>query len=143
MLEPTATGDLIRLITLGFPARNTDEGRTFLSKKGEGNAVGEKLFPEFITLRSDPFDPRQPASPWTSELRPMRAINWIRKGVVTNLAYDRYWASKTGKEPTLNVGAFNPAGSLVMEGGEASLDALIASVERGILITHSWYIRAW
>ena len=141
VLEPTAAGDLIRLISLGFSARNTDEGRTFLSKKGEGNLVGEKLFPEFITLRSDPFDPRQPSLPWTSELLPTRAITWIDKGVVANLAYDRYWASKTGKEPTLTVGPFNPAGSLAMEGGDASLDTLIQSVERGILITHFWYIR--
>jgi predicted Zn-dependent protease len=28
-----------------------------------------------------------------------------------------------------------------MEGGDASLDQLIASVERGVLVTHFWYIR--
>ena len=73
VLEPTAAGDLVRLMAPAFSARNTEEGRTFLSKRGGGNLLGEKMFPEFITLRSDPFDPRQPSSPWTGDLLPTRA----------------------------------------------------------------------
>ena len=151
VLEPTAAGDLVRLITSGFSARNTDEGRTFLSKRGGGNLVGEKLFPDHITLRSNPFDWRQPAAPWTGDLLPTRSINWVEKGVVGNLAYDRYWASKTSKPSTPSAGGgfgggfggggFGGAVSLEMEGSDASLDSLIASVERGLLITHFWYIR--
>jgi predicted Zn-dependent protease len=143
VLEPTAAGDLIRLIQSGFSARNTDEGRTFLSKKGGGTLVGEKLFPEFITLKSSPFDSRQTSLPWTTELAPTRTMTWIDKGVVANLAYDRYWASKTGKQPTPGVGGpfFGGDSSLQMEGGDSSLEALISSVERGLVITHFWYIR--
>ena len=153
VMEPTATGDLVRLMSAAFSARNTDEGRTFLSKRGGGTLLGEKVFPEFVTFRMDPFDARQPSSPWTSDFLPTRAMTWIDKGVIANLAYDRYWASKTGKQPT--PGAFGGfgggrgggggfgggAGSLIMEGGDASLQDLIASVERGLLVTHLWYIR--
>ncbi len=136
VLEPTAAGDLVRLMAFAFSARNTEEGRTFLSKRGGGTLIGEKLFPEFITLRSDPLDPRQPSSPWTRDLLPNRAVTWIDKGVPSNLFYDRYWASKTGKEPT-------PApATLQLDGGSESLETLIKSVNRGILITHFWYIRA-
>jgi predicted Zn-dependent protease len=99
VLEPTAAGDIVRLITSGFSARNTDEGRTFLSKRGGGTLLGEKMFPEYISLHSNPFDGRQPSSPWSGDLLPAKAVTWIDKGVVANLAYDRYWASKTGKEP--------------------------------------------
>jgi predicted Zn-dependent protease len=143
VLEPTAAGDLVRLIQSGFSGRNTDEGRTFLSKKGGGTLLGEKLFPDYITLRSDPFEPRQTSLPWTTELVPTRTMTWIDKGVVANLAYDRYWASKTGKQPTPGVGGPFGGGdsSLQMEGGDASLESLISSVERGLLITHFWYIR--
>ena len=146
VLEPTATGDLVRLMAGAFSARNTEEGRTFLSKRGGGNLLGEKVFPEFITLRMDPFDPRQPSSPWTSDLLPTRAITWINKGVIANLAYDRYWASKTGQPSTPGAGGFGgrgarAGGSLIMDGGDASLDDLIATVERGLLVTHLWYIR--
>jgi len=151
VLEPTAAADIVRLIASGFSGRNTEEGRTFLSKRGGGTLVGEKLFPEFVTLRSDPFDPRQPSSPWTGDLLPTRAITWVDKGVVKNLSYDRYWATKTGKEPTPGPGGFGGgggrgggaggAGSLQMDGNDDSLETLIGSVERGLLITHFWYIR--
>jgi predicted Zn-dependent protease len=154
VLEPTAAGDLVRLITPGFSARGTEEGRTFVSKRGGGSYLGEKVFPEFITLRSDPFDPRQPSSPWTGELLPNRAVTWIDKGVVANLSYDRYWASKTGKEPTPGEGGggrggggggggfgFGGGSDLILDGGDATLDQLISSVEKGVLVTHFWYIR--
>ncbi len=136
VLEPTAAGDLVRLIMPGFSARTTDEGRGFLSKRGGGTLVGEKLFPESITLRTNPFDSRQPSSPWTQDILPASAITWIDKGVVTNVAYDRYWAAKTGKAPTSN-GQLG----LQLEGGNTSPDSMIASVDRGLLITHFWYIR--
>lgn len=151
VLEPTATADLVRLMGGAFSARSAEEGRTFLSKRGGGTLLGEKLFPEFINLRSDPFDPRQPSSPWTGDQLPTRAISWIEKGVVANLAYDRYWATKTGKQPTPSPGfAFGGGGgrggggnaaSLILDGGPSSLDQLIASVDRGLLVTHFWYIR--
>jgi predicted Zn-dependent protease len=128
-----------------FSARNTEEGRTFLSKRGGGSLLGEKVFPEFINLHTDPFDSRQPSSPWTGDLLPTRAIKWIDNGAIANLAYDRYWAMKTGKEPTPGAsgrgGGFFGAESLVLEGGSANLDQLIASVDRGLLVTHFWYIR--
>jgi len=148
VLEATATGDLIRLIQSGFSARNTDEGRTFLSKRGGGTLLGEKIFPEFINLHSDPFDGKQPSSPWSGDLLPAVATKWVDKGVVANLAYDRYWASKTGKEANGGGGGGRGGGggggvggSLTLEGGSESLDRVIESVERGVLITHLWYIR--
>ena len=67
--------------------------------------------------------------------------------MVANLAYDRYWATKTGKQPTPGAGGgfggfgFGGGGSLTMEGGTASLDELIALIDRGLLVTHFWYIR--
>ncbi len=55
--------------------------------------------------------------------------------MVKKLRYDRYWAQKTQKKPT-------PFPSnMIMEGGTATLDDLIASTERGLLVTHFWYVR--
>ena len=152
VLEPTACGDLVRLMIGGFNARATEEGRTFLSKRGGGTLVGEKVFPESITLRTDPFDPRQPSSPWSGDWLPAQALTYVDKGTVANLSYDRYWAEKTGKQPNGGSGGggrggggggggFGGAGSLIMEGTDAPLEKLIASVERGLLVTHFWYIR--
>jgi predicted Zn-dependent protease len=86
VLEPTAAADIVRLMAGAFSARNTEEGRTFLSKRGGGTLLGEKVFPDFVTLRSDPFDSRQPSSPWTADQLPTRAIKWVDKGVIANLA---------------------------------------------------------
>jgi predicted Zn-dependent protease len=63
VLEPTAVGDLVQLMGFSFQARAAEEGRSFLSKKGGGTLAGEKLFPEFVTLRSDPFNRLYPVLP--------------------------------------------------------------------------------
>jgi len=148
VLEPTATGDLIQLMGFGMQARAAEEGRSFLSKKGGGTLAGEKLFPEFITLRSDPFDPLYSSLPWggggfgfgfggggAGGGLPAERMTWIENGVVKNLFYDRYYAAKAGKQPT----PF--PNRLVLEGSDKSLADLIASVDRGLLVTRFWYIR--
>jgi len=146
VLEPTATGDLVQMMGFSMQARAAEEGRSFLSRKGGGTLAGEKLFPEFITLRSDPFNKLYSALPWGGGGfgfgfgrggggLPAARMAWIENGVVKNLFYDRYWAAKAGKEPTPS-----PA-HLVLEGGNKSLAELIASVDRGLLVTRFWYIR--
>jgi len=135
VLEPTAVGDLLPLMAFSLQARAAEEGRSFMSKKGGGTLVGDKLFPEFITVRSDPFHKENPALPWGAGGLPSVPMTWVDKGVVKNLFYDRYYAMKAGKEPTPS-----PSG-ILLEGGEKSLDELIAGVERGLLVTRFWYIR--
>ena len=135
VLEPTAVGDLLPLMAFSMQARAAEEGRSFMSKKGGGTQVGEKLFPEFVTVRSDPFDKLNPALPWGNGGLPSAPMTWIEKGVVKNLFYDRYYAMKAGKEPTPS-----PSG-LMLEGGTKTLDELISGVERGLLVTRFWYIR--
>jgi predicted Zn-dependent protease len=135
VLEPTAVGDVIPLMAFSLQARAAEEGRSFLSKKGGGTLLGEKLFPEFITVRSDPFHKLNPGLPWANGGLPNGPMTWIEKGVVKNLFYDRYYAMKAGKEPT-------PLSSgILLEGGEKTLEQLIAGVERGLLVTRFWYIR--
>lgn len=140
ILEPAAVADLIGWLGFAFGARAAEEGRSFLSKpSADKNSVstylGEKLFPEVITLRSDPFHPKLASTPWGQSLLPNEKISWIEKGVVKNLSYDRFWAQKAGKKPTPS------PRELVLEGQDNSLADLIASVDRGLLVTRLWYIR--
>ena len=141
IFEPAAVADLIGWLGFAFGARDAEQGQSFLSKPGaQGNSVGatflgEKLFPEIITLRSDPFHPRLASTPWGPSLLPNEKISWIEKGVVKNLNYDRFWAQKAGKQPTPDTV------NLVLEGQDNSLNDLIASVQRGLLVTRLWYIR--
>ncbi len=60
ILEPSAASDLLWPLVEQFDARSADEGRSFLTKKGGGNRLGEKVFGENVTLFSDPADKRRP-----------------------------------------------------------------------------------
>ncbi len=95
------------------------------------------MFPESVTIVSDPADPRVPGVPWTggAEGFPNRRVAWIEKGILKTLHTDRYWARETKREPT------QAPGSFVMDGGSGSIDDLVASTERGLLVTRFWYIR--
>lgn len=135
VLEPTAVANLVQLISGALGARNADEGRSFFSKAGGGNKIGEKVVDERVTLTSDPLDPRVPANTFGGDGLPNQKVTWIENGVVRNLAYDRFWAQRTGKAPV------SAGGTLAMSGGTSSLEELIASTERGILVTRFWYIR--
>ena len=88
-----------------------------------------------MTLTSDPLDPRTYSLPFAGDGQPLSRTTWIEDGVVRNLAYDRYWAGKQG------VAAVPLGGGLSMSGGEASLEEMIASTARGLLVTRLWYIR--
>lgn len=135
VLEPSAVAYLLANLAFNLNARAAEEGRSFLSKKGGGTMLGEKMFPELITLRTDPFDRRHATQLSTLGGLPSRPVTWIEKGVVKNMVYDRYWAMKAGKEPT------SAATSLILEGGDAGLADLVKGTEHGLLVTRFWYVR--
>lgn len=135
ILEPAAGSQLIGNMVGSFNARTADEGRSFMSKEGGGNKLGEKIVDERVQLYSDPQNSEVPVATWNGEGMPLKKTDWIKDGKVANLAYDRYWAGQKGVAP-------NPfPGNLIMGGGDASLDELIKSTRRGVLVTRLWYIR--
>jgi predicted Zn-dependent protease len=135
VLEPTAVGNLVQNLGFALNARNADEGRSFFSKPGGGNKIGMKIVDERVTIVSDPLDPEAPGNTFTNEGLPTSRTVWVENGVVRTLAYDRYWAQRSGRQPVPFVA------SLSMSGGTATIDELIASTQRGILVTRFWYIR--
>jgi predicted Zn-dependent protease len=146
LLEPTAAGSLLSLLSFSLNARAADEGRSFFSKRGGagGNKIGEKIVDERVTLLSDPADPDLLTAPFTNDGFPVGRTVWIENGVLKHLAYDRFWADKQGVTPTPLTGGFRMQGAGV--GGVAAaaptLDELIKTVDRGLLVTRFWYIRA-
>ncbi|MCP1381989.1 TldD/PmbA family protein [Runella salmonicolor] len=136
ILEPTAALDLIQNMMRSIDARNADEGRSFLSKKGGGTRLGEKLFDERVTIYSDPTNIDIPKAGFSLDGRPQEKVTWVDKGVVKNMAYSRFWAQKQG------VKAVPPPQGFIMIGGTQSLADLIKGTQKGILVTRLWYIRA-
>jgi predicted Zn-dependent protease len=134
ILEPAAAADLVRLM-LNMNARTADEGRSFLSKKGGGTKLGEKLVDERVNIYTDPWHDEVPASPWTPDGLARQKMDLIRGGVVKNLIYDRYWASQK------NVAAIPFPGNAIMDGGNTSFEDMVKDTKRGVLVTRFWYIR--
>ncbi len=135
VLEPAASIGLLQNMVFNMGARQADEGRSFLSKQGGGTKLGEKIVDERVTFYSDPSHPDVPVSPWTSDGQARQRMTWIENGVVRNMFYSRFWAQEKGVAPTPG------PGNGIMEGGDASLEDLIRSTRRGVLVTRTWYIR--
>jgi predicted Zn-dependent protease len=136
ILEPLAASDMLGNLSFGLDARQADEGRSFMSKKGGGTRLGEQLVNEQVTIYSDPLNPELPGNTWNNEGLPLKKTVWVDKGVVKNLSYTRYWAEKKGVQPLPGQRSF------IMEGGTKSLEDLIKGTEKGILVTRFWYIRS-
>ncbi len=138
VLEPSAVTDLVPLLGGGLNARTADEGRSPFSKPGGGTRIGEKVMDERVTLYSDPSDRALLGQPFDAEGLPLSRTVWVEKGILRNLSYSRFWAQKQGKQPTGP--AF--AGGLTLAGGTNTTEQVIAGCERGILVTHFFYIRS-
>jgi predicted Zn-dependent protease len=135
ILEPQAVGDLVQLIANYADARQSDEGRSPFVKQGGGNKIGEKIVDQRVTLYSDPTDAQLLAQPFDGDGLPLTRQTWIENGTLKALYYSRFWAKKQGKTAT------GAPSSLKMAGGDTSVDQMIASTPRGVLVTRLWYLR--
>ncbi len=138
VLEPSAVNDLVPLLSGALSARTADEGRSPFSKAGGGTRIGEKVMDERVTLYSDPADPALLGQPFDAEGLPLSRTVWVEKGILRNLSYTRFWAQKQGRQATGP--AF--AGGLTLAGGSRTTEQIIEGCERGILVTHFFYIRS-
>ena len=135
VLEPAAVADLLAYFIFSADARQADEGRSYFSKKGGGNRIGERVLGENVRIFSDPAHPLAPSVAFDNEGLPIGRNQWVENGVLKDLLYSRYWAQKQGKTPTAG------PSNLIMEGGSATMADLIAGTDRGVLVTRFWYIR--
>jgi predicted Zn-dependent protease len=135
ILEPSAVCDLVGYMLYYVGARHADEGRSFFSRKGGGNRIGEKLFDARVTIASDPADPVAPEPTVGEDGVPQHRTLWVEDGVLRTLAYERFWAQKTGHAPISLPRGF------VMTGGTTAVEDMIRDIKRGVLVTRLWYIR--
>jgi predicted Zn-dependent protease len=136
VLEPAAVADLLAYFIFSADARQADEGRSFFSKKGGGNRIGEQVLGDRIRIYSDPAHPLAPSLAFDTEGLPISRNVWVDNGVMKDLIYSRFWAQKQGKAPTAG------PSNIIMDGGSATMADLIGGTERGILVTRFWYIRS-
>ena len=141
VLEPAAVLDLAGQMFGDFSATAIRDGRSFLNDR-----IGKRIFGENITIHDDAHHPLQSGAPFDGEGVPRRRLTLVERGVVREIAYSRHAAALAGATPTghgfplPNEYGEAPA-NIVMEGSDSSLEQMIASTERGILVTRLWYIR--
>ena len=140
ILEPRANARFLSLMTGLFNAQSAESpyNRTYFTGKEPGmTKVGEQVFSEGLTLKSDIGNPILRQSPIGNDGTALRDVTWVEKGVLRNLAYNAAYARRQ-KKPVTPASLNN---SLVMEGTSLSVEEMIKSTRRGLLVTFFWYIR--
>jgi PmbA protein len=141
ILEPAAVLDLVGQMMADFSATAVDVGRSFLAGRGPG-----KLFGDNISIADDVYHPAQSGAPFDGEGVPRKRLAMVERGAVREITYSRVAARKAGVEPTghglplPNEYGEAPA-NIVIAGGDTSVEQMIASTRRGLLVTRLWYIR--
>ena len=143
ILEPQAVADLFGLFltrnrfgVFGFDARSADEGRSPFSALGGKTKLGQRIFDERINIYSDPWNPELPGSQSAQDAIPAQKLHLVRNGVLENLVNSRFWAQQQGKQPTPG-----PVNSILESSTPpASIEEMIKTTERGLLVSRFWYI---
>jgi len=140
ILEEEAVAELISFLAyIGFGALAFQEHRSFLYGK-----IGQKVTADNVTIWDDAHDGRTIGFPFDFEGIPKQKVVLIEEGVARNVVYDSYTAQKENKESTGHaLPAPNPYGpiptNLFLKEGDSSLDKMISSTEKGVLVTRFHY----
>jgi predicted Zn-dependent protease len=141
VLEPAAVLDLVGQMFGDFSGTALYDKRSFLSER-----LGEVLFGSNITIDDDVYHPLQSGPAYDGEGVPRRQIRLVDRGRAESVVHSRLSAHRTKTEPTghgfplPNEHGEAPV-NIVIRGGESTLDQMIGSTKRGILVTRLWYIR--
>ncbi len=153
ILEPAAVLDIVGFMFWDFSGQAILDQRSFLNQR-----VGTQLFGENINIWDDACHPLQSGAPFDGEGMRRQRLPLVEKGVVNRVVYARGTAEKMKKsEYASQVGPIATTGHgflLPNEMGEMpgnivfadsptpqTVDQMIASTERGVLVTRLWYIR--
>lgn len=135
ILEPAAVGEWLDFMSFtGFNGLSYLEEESFLSGK-----LGQKVMGDNVTIWDDGNDPAGYLLPFDFEGTPKSKIFLIERGIGRNVAFDGMLATKANARTTghsLGAGQRHNGAvplNVFMEGGEHSLDYMIASSEEPTL----------
>ena len=153
ILEPAAVLDITGFMFFDFGGMAILDQRSFLN-----NRVGTQVFGANISISDDVRHSLQSGAPFDGEGVARQRVNLIENGLVKRLVYARGTAKQMkNSEYKDKVGLIQGTGHgfpIPNEMGEApmnivfgapanpkTVDQMVASTERGILVTRLWYIR--
>lgn len=148
ILSPSAVADFMILMYWSASGRDAEQGRTVFAGKEAGKTrIGDVLSPLPMTLSSGPgrlpaphFAIVESSVPGLTSVydcgAPAETINWMSKGQLNRLPYTRSAATSSKQEYAF------PSDNLTLDTGSTlTLDEMIRSTTRGLLLTCLWYIR--
>jgi predicted Zn-dependent protease len=132
VMEPSAFQSAVKALLEGIDASNVlDEKDSWMIGR-----LGKPILSPNFTLRSDWSNPQLANPPFDpSDGSPVKKFTFIDKGVPLAYSASTYMSNK------FHVPATGVANSMVIDPGTKSYDDLIGSVERGVLISRTWYER--
>ena len=135
LLEPSAFAAALKALTEGMGAGDVlEEKDSWMDGR-----IGKRLFSPHVTLRDDWSHPLFANAPFnTSDGSPTKKMALIDHGTVAHYVSNSYSANKY-RVP--NTGHPNFPSNGVVEPGTKSREELLASIERGVLISRTWYER--
>lgn len=145
ILTPEAVGLLLYYLSwMGFHSRALHSGQSFMA----GHA-GEQVLDSKLTIWDDGLDCSSFAMPFDWEGRPKKRVDFIENGRAGNVVYDAATAAAVGRESTGHALSLvrdryysSPLPTNLFIGpGNESMEEMIASSERAILINSFWYVR--
>ena len=153
ILEPAAVLDIVGFMFWDYAGMAILDQRSFLTGR-----IGTKLFGDNITIWDDVAHPLQTGSPFDGEGVPRQRLALVENGIVKRVVYARATAERMKRsEYKDKVGRIEATGhgfALPNEVGEMpqnivfapvsnpqTVEQMIASTERGVLVTRLWYIR--
>ncbi len=141
ILSPSAVLDLVGFLFYDFAGTAVLDKRSCLNGR-----IGKKIFGDNITIWDDAYHPLQSGPAFDGEGVPRQKVLLVDRGVPKNLVYARSTAKKMKAKPTGHGFSLpNEYGeapmNLVFAGGDKSIDEMVRSTDRGILVTRLWYIR--
>ncbi len=144
ILEPEAFANLLEWLNyIGFGAKALMEKTSFLTDR-----IGEKIFHESITIYDDGCDTSGVAIPFDFEGVPKKKVVFVKNGVAKGVVYDSYYGGlmrrkSTGHALTPDETVGPLPFNVFVATGKSSLDEMIETCERGILITRFHYINGY
>jgi PmbA protein len=141
ILEPSAVLDVVGFLFYDFSATALADKRSCLNDR-----MGKPIFGKNISVIDDAYHPLQLGAPFDGEGVPREKVTLVQSGVPKNLVYSRASAKAAKKKPTghgfMMPNEYGEAPmNLVFTGGGDAIEKMIASTERGLLVTRLWYIR--
>lgn len=140
VLEAAATATLVEFLCwIAFSSREYLDGRSPLTGR-----IGEQVCDPRVTIVDDALSPLLPGVAFDFEGVPKRRLALIDRGVAAGVTHDLATAAEAGVASTGHgLPAPNSDGGYplhpMMEPGDASLDELVAGLERGLVVTRFHY----